>query len=223
MRHEMTNKSLQIIILISGNGSNLQAIIDAISAGKLNAEICAVISDQPDAFGLERAQKANIPTHIIESKEHPDRKAYDEALLKLFDHYKVELIILAGFMRIIGDDLVKQYYGKILNIHPALLPKYRGLNTHARVLEAGDKEHGTTVHFVSEELDAGPNIVHAKLDVHGDDNPESLKKRIQGLEHKLYPEVIQWFAEKRIKLVGDHVELDGSKLPTDGVKSGVGS
>jgi len=181
------SSSFKLVVLISGNGSNLQAIIDA---EKLNAMIAAVISDKEDAFGLQRAAKANIPTHVI--------KNIDQALEDLLEQYSPDLIILAGFMRILDAGLVKKFKDRIINIHPSLLPKYKGLNTHQKVLEAGDQEHGTSIHFVTEDLDAGPIIAQSKLNVFEHETVEDLRTRVQALEYQLYPEVIQWFVEGKI-------------------------
>jgi phosphoribosylglycinamide formyltransferase-1 len=187
--------ALPIVILISGNGSNLQAIIDAIASNKLNAEIRAVISNRDDAYGLKRARLANIPTEILLNKDYPTREAYDAALQKKLEQYQPQLIVLAGFMRILGKQLIHHYHGRLINIHPSLLPKHRGLHTHQRVLDAGEKEHGVTIHYVTEELDSGPIIAQEKIRVEDNDTTESLQQKIQQLEHRLYPQVIQQLAE----------------------------
>lgn len=189
-----------IVILISGNGSNLQAIIDAIAKKELPAKICAVISNRAEAYGLERAQRANIPTHVLANKDYKNNQEYDAALQKIIDQYQPELIVLAGFMRILTREFVLHYFGKIINIHPSLLPKYTGLHTHQRVIESGDKEHGVTIHFVTEDLDAGPIIAQEKILVAKDDTAESLKEKIHKLEHQLYPRVIKLFAEGKMGL-----------------------
>lgn len=189
-----------IVVLISGNGSNLQAIIDAIAAKKLSANISAVISNRADAFGLERAKKANIPIHVLPNKDFKSTNDYDKALQQCIDQYQPQLIVLAGFIRILGKDFVKHYYGKIINIHPSLLPKYTGLNTHQRVLDAKEKEHGVSIHFVTEDLDSGPIIAQAKLIIEPNDTAETLKHKIHQLEHLLYPQVIQQFSEGKIRL-----------------------
>lgn len=205
-------KRLSIIVLISGNGSTLQAIIDSIAAQTLSAEIKAVVSEQADAYGLERAEKAGIPTVVVKVRDYPDRNAYDRALDALFQDYQPDLIVLAGFMRILGTDLVKRYYGKLINIHPSLLPRYPGLNTHERALKAGERQHGTTIHFVSEELDGGPIIAQEVVDVLPDDTPDSLKKRVQTVEHQLYPKVLSWFAAGAVQLIPDGVKIIGKLL-----------
>lgn len=201
----MKISQFRIIVLISGNGSNLQAIIDAIVAKKLSAHISAVISNRADAFGLERAKKANIPTHVLINKDFKNNDEYDRALQQCIDQYQPQLIVLAGFMRILGKDFVKHYYGKIINIHPSLLPKYTGLNTHQRVLDAGEKEHGVTIHFVTEDLDSGPIIAQTKLTVEPTDTAEILKQKVHQLEHALYPKVIQ-------QIVDGHLFLEKGKV-----------
>jgi len=184
-------KSNSIVVLISGNGSNLQAIIDAINAGKLDAKIEAVISNKALAFGLERAKKAGIPVHVLENRAFPDRKLFETELEKIIRYYQPKLIILAGFMHILGAHFIHSFKEQILNIHPSLLPKYPGLNTHECVLECGDKEHGCSVHIVTEDVDAGPILAQAKLKVKPADTAETLDQRVKSLEHELYPKVIQ--------------------------------
>ena len=203
---------LPIVVLVSGNGSNLQAIIDAIAAGQLNARICAVISNTSDAYGLQRAQSAGIPGIVIEHENFQGRETFDEKLKACIEQYQPELIVLAGFMRILGDRFVQHFSGKMINIHPSLLPKYRGLHTHRRALDAGDKEHGLSIHFVSTELDGGPLILQVKVAVLADDTEESLAQRVLAQEHKTYPMVIQWVADKRLKLLGEQVMLDGKPV-----------
>jgi len=179
-----------LVVLISGNGSNLQAIIDAIKAQQLPITIRAVISDQAEAYGLQRAENANIPTLILKAKDYLNRGAYDDALLTHLKQYQPNLIVLSGFMRILGPTIVAAYAGKIINIHPSLLPKYPGLHTYRKALKAGDTEHGTTVHYVTDTLDAGPIIAQKRLSILPNDTEASLKQRTQALEHQLYPEVI---------------------------------
>ena len=180
---------LPIVVLISGNGSNLQAIIDAINNASLNAKIQAVISNQPDAYGLQRAQQAGITTEVLQHEDFPDRDSYDLALQTIVDQFQPKLVVLAGFMRILTKAFVSHYEGKLLNIHPSLLPKYRGLNTHQRALEADEKEHGATVHFVTHELDGGPAILQARVRVNPEDSAETLAKRVLEQEHKIYPKI----------------------------------
>lgn len=193
----------KVAVLISGNGSNLQAIIDAIENQTLQAEVCIVISDQADAFGLERAKKHNIPTAVLSAKSFNNRNEYDIELQKLIDRYQPNLIILAGFMRILSPLFVHHFLGRLINIHPSLLPKHRGLHTHEKVLAAGDAEHGVTIHFVTEELDGGPIIIQESIPVLADDSVESLKERIHIIEHRLYPKVIQDFVDNKIKFAGN--------------------
>ncbi len=193
----MAENKLPIVVLISGSGSNLQSIIDA-SQRDLPVDIRAVISNRPDAYGLTRASEAGITTAVLENGHFADRESYDAALRELIDSYQPELVVLAGFMRILSDGFVRHYEGRMLNIHPSLLPKYRGLHTHARALEAGDKVAGCTVHFVTAELDAGPIILQARVPVLDDDTPETLAARVLEQEHKIYPEAIRQFAEKRL-------------------------
>lgn len=206
------NTPLPIVVLISGSGSNLQAIIDRIADGSINARICAVISNKADAYGLQRAREANIPTEVIDHSRFNNRVDFDTELTRVINQYKPELIVLAGFMRILTDDFVNHFYGKMINIHPSLLPKYRGLHTHRRALEAGDKEHGLSVHFVSAELDGGPIIIQKSVPVLDDDNEESLALRVLKQEHQAYPQVIQWFAEKRLQLVNNQVIMDNTPI-----------
>jgi len=182
---------IPIVILISGNGSNLQAIIDAIENKQLDAEIKCVISNKPDAYGLIRAQNHQIPTEVVEKKAGDTRESYDQRLSEVIDQYQPKLCVLAGFMRILSQAFVQKYQGQIINIHPSLLPKYPGLDTHQQVLANGDKVHGCTIHYVTEVVDAGPIITKAQLNVLPDDTPERLKQRIHVLEHEIYPLAIQ--------------------------------
>lgn len=199
---------LPIVVLVSGSGSNLQAIIDAARAD-LPVEIRAVISNRADAYGLERARLAGIPARLLDHKAYPDRQAFDAALRELIDSYRPALVVLAGFMRILSDDFVRHYEGRMLNIHPSLLPRHRGLDTHARALEAGDREHGATVHFVTPELDSGPIVLQARVAVEPSDSPESLASRVLEQEHRIYPQAIRWFAEGRLRLIAGQALLDG--------------
>jgi phosphoribosylglycinamide formyltransferase 1 len=194
----MPQAKLPIVVLISGSGSNLQTIIDA-TANDLPVEIRAVISNRPDAYGLTRAKEAGITTAVLENGEFVDRESYDTALRELIDSYAPELVVLAGFMRILSDGFVRHYEGRMMNIHPSLLPKYRGLHTHARAIEAGDQVAGCTVHYVTPELDAGPIILQARVPVLDGDTPDTLAARVLEQEHKIYPEAIRFFAEQRLK------------------------
>lgn len=179
-----------IVVLISGNGSNLQAIIDSVKNGAIEGRISAVISNRPGVYGLERAEKSDIPALTVDHTEFASRSDFEQALSQTIDQFQPDVLVLAGFMRILSSEFVQHYLGKMLNIHPSLLPKYPGLNTHRRVLENGDKEHGTSVHFVTAELDGGPIIAQRSIHVTADDTEESLQQKIQQQEHKLYPEVV---------------------------------
>lgn len=191
--------SFPIVVLISGNGSNLQAMIDATSQG-LDVDIRAVISNRADAFGLERAKRANIPAHVIDHQQFARRSQFETALRTQIDAYQPQLIALAGFMRRLSAEFVQHYAGKIINIHPSLLPKYPGLDTHRRVLQAQETVHGVTVHYVTAEIDAGPIICQQRLTVNSDDTEISLQQRIHQLEHQLYPQVLVWIAAGRLHL-----------------------
>ncbi len=208
----MPASKLPIVVLISGSGSNLQAIIDAIRAGTLNAEIRAVISNRNDVMGLERARNAGIETLVLDHKNFSDRESFDQALQQTIDRYQPQLVILAGFMRILTDDFVDHYTGRMLNIHPSLLPDFRGLNTHQRALDAGREQHGVTVHFVTNELDSGPLVIQAVININPDDSAESLQQRIHEQEHIIYPMAIQWFAEGRLSCRDNKVYLDNQLL-----------
>lgn len=196
----MTNTPFSIVVLISGSGSNLQAIIDAIDKKMWSIEIKAVISNKADAYGLTRAQQVGIPISVINHKEFADRNSFDRALMQSIDQYQPDLIVLAGFMRILTADFVQHYRGKMINIHPSLLPAYKGLNTHQRALTDGVQTHGCTVHLVSEDLDAGSIIAQMECEVTTDDTAESLQQKVHQLEHQLLPEVIFWLAEGQVRL-----------------------
>jgi len=204
----MATTPCRIVVLISGNGSNLQAIIDAIDSGQIPAEIVAVISNKADAYGLQRAHAADISTDILAYAGFTDREQYDQALMACIDKYQPDLIVLAGFMRILTDSFVNHYHGRMLNIHPSLLPKYKGLHTHRRVLEAGDKEHGATVHFVTAELDSGPIAVQGKIPVLETDTEQALAQRVHAIEHQIYPQAVMWFAQGRLRLTDNTVLFD---------------
>lgn len=206
------SRKLPVVILISGRGSNLQAILDAAAAGDLPIEIRAVISNRPGAYGLERARRAGVPAATLDHTLFPDRQAFDAALRELIDGYHPELVVLAGFMRVLTPGFVDHYKGRLMNIHPSLLPAFPGLHTHQRALEAGMKEHGATVHFVTAEVDGGPRIVQGRVPILPDDTPDTLAARVLAQEHRIYPLAIRWFAEGRLRLEGDHAVLDGRKL-----------
>ena len=206
-------RKLPVVILISGSGSNLQAIIDA-ARDDLPVDIRAVISNQADAYGLERARRAGIPAEVLDHREYDSREAFDAALMQRIDAHAPGLVVLAGFMRILTPAFVGHYQGRMLNIHPSLLPDLRGLDTHRRALEAGHREHGASVHFVTPELDGGPVIVQARVPVQAGEEPELLARRVLEKEHVIYPLAIRWFAEGRLRLRGNQVELDGKPLPS---------
>jgi phosphoribosylglycinamide formyltransferase-1 len=210
-----SKKSLEIIVLISGHGSNLQAIIDKFSS-EPSIKIMAVITDNPSAYGLERAKKAHIPAHVVLRQEHSTRQSFEQAIQTILDNYQPQLIALAGFMRRLSPFLVKPYVGRMINIHPSLLPQHPGLHTHQRVLEAKDAEHGVTVHYVTDILDGGPIISQAKFPVTPQDTAGTLATRVHALEHLLYPTVISWIASQRLCLSDQGVYLDGHLLPPTG-------
>jgi phosphoribosylglycinamide formyltransferase-1 len=203
---------LPVAILISGRGSNMQAIARRAASGELPVEVRVVVSDQPTAPGLAIAREMGLETQVLSPREFADRPGYDRALVDLLSRYRPGLIVLAGFMRILTPPFIHAFAGRILNIHPSLLPKYRGLHTHRRVLEAGDKVHGVSVHFVTEELDGGPIIAQARVDVQPGDDVDTLSARVQREEHRIYPKVIDWFARGRLELRDGHVWLDGRAL-----------
>ena len=202
---------LPLVVLISGSGSNLQAIIDRIGQG-LPARIEAVISNQPSAYGLERARLAGIETRVLDHRDYPEREHYDQALGDLVSSFNPKLIILAGFMRILSPGFVRRFQGRMLNIHPSLLPRHRGLHTHQRALDAGDDEHGASVHFVTDELDGGPLILQARVDIEPGDDADALAARVLTREHIIYPRVIEWIAEGRLRLKDEQVLMDGQTL-----------
>jgi phosphoribosylglycinamide formyltransferase-1 len=206
----------KIVVLISGNGSNLQAILDACASDDISGKVTAVFSDKATAYGLERARNADIPAVSVDPKAYHSRAEFDAALMEKIDSYQPDLLVLAGYMRILSDEFVRHYLGRMINIHPSLLPKYPGLHTHRKAIEAGDEEHGTSVHFVTEELDGGPVVLQAKVPVFADDTPELLQERVQTQEHKIYPLTIQWFLQGRLKMVDGSAIMDGTALGSHG-------
>lgn len=194
-----------IVVLISGNGSNLQAIIDQIDNGYINAKISCVISNRPNVYGLERAAQHNIPNHALDHKLFETREAYDAELIKLIQPYQPDLIVLAGFMRILTAEFFHQFTHRIINIHPSLLPKYQGLHTHKRALENKDKQHGISVHIATEELDSGPVIAQASFNIAKENSIEDLKKQCHQLEHVLYPLVLRWLTHKKLNINSGNV------------------
>jgi phosphoribosylglycinamide formyltransferase-1 len=201
--------SCRTAILISGSGTNLQAFIDAVASDDLDLDLRVVFSNTPDAYGLERAEKAGIPTACVRHGDYPDRETFDRAVIAELDQYEPELIILAGFMRILSPSFVNHYKGRVLNIHPALLPKYPGLNTHQRVIDAGDEWHGTTVHFVTEELDGGPRILQGRLRVQAGQSADELQTRVQAIEHRIYPEAAGLVGSGRVVFRNGETWIDG--------------
>jgi phosphoribosylglycinamide formyltransferase-1 len=208
----------RIVVLISGNGSNLQSIVDRFSDSE-HAQVVAVFSNKQEAYGLTRASNAGIDGHFVDASQFEDRAAFDKQLMVEIDRYQPDLIVLAGYMRILSDDFVEHYLGKMLNIHPSLLPKYPGLHTHQRAIDAGDSEHGTSVHFVTPELDGGPVILQAKVPIFDTDSAESLADKVQSQEHRIYPLVVDWFVRERLNMVNGDAVLDGVALPEMGYAS----
>ncbi len=201
--------SLRVVVLISGRGSNLKAILETDDP---LVDVCAVISNRANAKGLDYAHSCNIPTEVMDHKKFNTRFDFDAALWQLIDTYQPQLVVLAGFMRILSPEFVTHYQGHLINIHPSLLPAFKGLHTHERVLKAGVNIHGVSVHFVTAELDAGPVIIQAQIPVLPEDDPETLATRLLKEEHRIYPQAIHWIAEKRVQLVKQQVFLDGKPL-----------
>ena len=189
------------IVLISGNGSNLQSIID--NAKSIDLTICCVVSNKMDAFGLKRAAKVGIPCVALDEKLFDSKLSFDQEIIKVIDNYQAEVIILAGYMRILSADFISKYSGKILNIHPSLLPKFPGLNTHQRAIDASETKHGASVHFVTEEVDGGPVIAQQSVNIDSTDNPQTLAKKVLEKENILYPQVIRWYTQGRLKLLNN--------------------
>ncbi|TKB49036.1 phosphoribosylglycinamide formyltransferase [Ferrimonas sediminicola] len=206
----------RIAVVISGSGSNLQAIIDACADGGIPGRIVGVISNRGEAFGLTRAADAGIPAITLSAEKGESRESYDARLAAQLDALETDLVVLAGFMRILSPALVQKFAGRMLNIHPSLLPKYTGLDTHRRAMAAGDREHGCSVHFVTEELDGGPVILQAKVPIFADDSIEALTQRVHTQEHRIYPLVVKWFCEGRLTMTEQAALLDGERLPLQG-------
>ena len=197
-----------IVILISGRGSNMEALIAARDTGQLPVNIAAVISNRPDAQGLETATRAGITAHFIDHKAFAGREAFDAALAECIDSFAPDLVVLAGFMRILSDGFVRHYEGRLMNIHPSLLPSFPGLHTHQRALDEGVRIHGCTVHFVTPTLDHGPVIIQAAVPVLDGDSEATLAARVLRQEHRVYPQAVRWFAEDRLRLEGGRVRLN---------------
>lgn len=207
---------LRVVVLISGSGSNLQALIDGKASGDLPIDIVAVISNKADVQGLVRAAKAGIPTLIIDHKAFPSREAFDRSMMTTIDAYTPGLVVLAGFMRILTPEFTQHYLGRMLNIHPSLLPKFQGLHTHERAIEAGESRHGVTVHFVTAELDGGPACIQASVPIFATDDAGLLAKRVQRQEHVIYPLAVKWFALGKLSMHDGKAILDGELLPASG-------
>lgn len=203
---------LKLVVLISGNGSNLQAILDSIAQGELRATVTAVVSNKAEAYGLIRAQQAGVATEVLSHRDFADREAFDQALIGVIDHHQPDIVVMAGFMRILTPAFVTHYADRLLNIHPSLLPNYKGLDTHARVLAAGEAEHGCSIHFVTAELDGGPVIAQAVVPIQNGDTPDTLATRVHKSEHRLYPLVLSWLAEGRLTAQSQGLCFDGQPL-----------
>jgi len=206
----------KLVVLISGNGTNLQSILDACASGRINGSVAAVISNRAAAYGLTRAQEAGIPAKALAASDFADRDAFDRQLIAEIEAWSPDLVVLAGYMRILSSAFVAHFHDRLLNIHPSLLPKYPGLHTHRQALENGDSEHGTSVHFVTDELDGGPVILQAKVPVFPDDNEAEITERVQHQEHAIYPLVISWFIDGRLRMRDGKAWLDGEPLPPQG-------
>ncbi|WP_447886152.1 phosphoribosylglycinamide formyltransferase [Serratia fonticola] len=206
----------KIVVLVSGQGSNLQALIDACQQGRIAATIVAVLSNNAQAYGLQRAEEAGIAAQALDAKSFADREAFDAALAQAIDQYQPDLVVLAGYMRILSNAFVQRYAGRMLNIHPSLLPKYPGLHTHRQAIDNGDAEHGTSVHFVTEQLDGGPVILQAKVPIFPGDEEDEVIERVQTQEHTIYPLVVSWFIEGRLAMRDNAAWLDGERLSAQG-------
>ena len=215
----MSHTPTKICVLISGNGSNLQAIIDEVAAKRLNATITGVISNRPGAYGLERASQAGIESVCLDHTTFEDRDSYDSALKAQIEAFGADCVVLAGFMRILTPEFVNHFSGKLVNIHPSLLPKDKGLNTHQRAIDNGDKEHGVSVHFVTPELDGGPVIIQSRVPVFEDDSASDLAERVQEQERRIYPLVLSWFSAGRLMMRNNKAVLDDQELPESGYAS----
>ncbi len=212
------SRKARLAILISGRGSNMQAFIDACASGDLDADIAVVLSNKPEAAGLARAAEAGLSTCCIDHRDFASREEFDAALVAALDPFEVDLVILAGFMRILTPVFIEPFSGRLLNIHPSLLPRYPGLNTHQRALDAGDSEAGVTVHFVTPELDGGPPVIQARVPVLPGDTADSLAERVIVQEHIIYPIAARWYIQGRLVLSDQGAFLDGNKIPATGIQ-----
>lgn len=208
----MQNEPATIAVLFSGNGTNLQSIIDHAQQGHINARIACVISNRPDAYGLVRARQANIPAHVVKHDQYPSREMFERKLIRTLGTYKVKAVVLAGFMRVLSEVFVQHYANRILNIHPSLLPKFPGLNTHQRALDAGESQHGCSVHFVTDGLDEGPLIIQAEVPVFDTDDVNSLIQRVLEKEHTVLPLTIKWFCQGKLSCIGSTVYFNDAAL-----------
>ena len=206
---QKSRQKLRVVVLISGSGSNLQALIDGMQAGTLPIEIVAVVSNREDAYGLERARNVNIVAHALSHTSFNSRDEFDHSLAELIQPFEPDLIVLAGFMRILTAKFVDQFENKLINIHPSLLPKFTGVNTHQRAIDAGEIYHGASVHFVTAELDAGPVIIQGKAKLNTNETAESLQQRVHKIEHIIYPRAVEWIAKNRVSIDNGKVLLDG--------------
>ncbi len=202
------NSQKSIVILISGRGSNMESLLAAVAAGTLPVRVAAVLSNRPDAAGLRSAAAQGVPTRVVDHKQFADRVAFDAAMSEAIDAFAPDLVVLAGFMRILSEGFVRRYEGRLMNIHPSLLPAFPGLHTHRKALDEGVRVHGCTVHFVTPTLDHGPVVVQAAVPVLDDDDEAALAARVLAQEHRVYPQAVRWFAEGRLRLVGQRVLLD---------------
>jgi phosphoribosylglycinamide formyltransferase 1 len=208
----------KIVVLISGGGSNLQSLIDACTNGQIEGQIAAVISNRAGVKGLARAETAKIPQQVIDHRLYDSREEFETALAAAINQYQPDLIVLAGFMRVLTEHFVKNYLGKLINIHPSLLPKFPGLHTHQRALDAGEAHQGATVHFVTAELDGGPAIIQDRVDITPDDSAESLSAKVLIKEHQIYPQAVQWFIGGELYFHEGASYLHGKKLAPEGVQ-----
>lgn len=212
-----TKSASQILVLISGSGSNLQSIINACNSGEIRGKVVAVISNVPEIRGLERAAKAEIPNMVVNHQSYSSRSEFDDELCKIINRFNPDLVVLAGFMRILSKDFVKKFEHKMINIHPSLLPAYPGLNTHQRAIDARDREAGATVHYVTSELDGGPCILRSKVRIDPEDTAADLAQRVLEREHIIFPKVVEWFCDRRITLNNGVVFIDGVSVPKAGL------
>ena len=211
------DKKPRLLVLISGGGSNLQSFIDGCANGSLEAQLVAVISNKAGVKGLDRAAAAGIPNIVVDHRAFDSRDSFDQSLADVIDSFAPALVILAGFMRILTPEFVNRFVGRLINIHPSLLPAYPGLHTHQRAIDAGDEQAGATVHFVTPELDGWPSVLQAQVPVLPGDSADSLAQRVLGFEHRIYPTAVQWFCQGRLRMEQGVALLDGQPLPESGV------